>query len=65
MNADYRPKQTDETSTPDKIGDALDGVADVTDELNEAGEIKTGKMSFWLRLGSILARSIGGLFRKK
>ncbi len=57
-NEDHTP------NTGDKISTALEQAAEISDALSQEG-VKTGKASFWLRVGSALASFGATLFGKK
>ncbi len=49
-------------NTGDRISEALNDAANVTDVLGQSG-IKTGKMSKWLGIGSAIANVGGAIAR--
>ncbi len=53
------------SNVPDEISNGLNEAADITDAINQEAGINTGKMSFWLRLGSMLAKFGASFARKK
>lgn len=49
----HRPIHNPGQSNPEKIGNALDMAATITEAVDKSG--KTGKMSWWLRLSAAVA----------